>query len=154
MSTSAASEPIYYNSHYRHGVDEKRRVQIPAKWRPAEADIQFTLILWPKGTMQEACLLVLPPEEWRALVMKLKAMPFADPKAEALRRLLGMKSDRVTLDKSGRICIPEAMAKAVGIEKEAVLVGLLDRFEIWNPERFEAASAVDQEMSPEAFKLI
>jgi MraZ protein len=154
MPADQTSEPIYYNSLYEHGVDEKRRVQIPAKWRPAKADVQFTLILWPKGNMSEACLLVLPPEEWQALVQKLKAMPYSDPKAEALRRILGRKSDRVTLDKAGRMCLPEAMARAVGIEKEAILVGLLDRFEIWSPSRYQTASAVDDQMLPEAFKLI
>src|SRR2546421_8150764 len=100
MPSNQISEPIYYNSLYRHGVDEKRRVQIPAKWRTPEPEV-LTLVLWPKGVMPEACLLVLPPKEWEALVQKLKAMPFADPKAEALRRFLGKKSDRVTLDKSG-----------------------------------------------------
>jgi MraZ protein len=153
MPSNQPSEPIYYNSFYRHGVDEKRRVQIPAKWRPAEPEI-LTLVLWPKGAMPEACLLVLPPKEWDALVQKLKVMPFADSKAEALRRLLGKKSDRATLDKGGRICLPESMAKAAHIGKEAVLVGLLDRFEIWNPERYETASAVDDELLTEAFKLI
>src|SRR5512141_2217704 len=102
MSASASSEVIYYNSLYHHGVDDKRRLQIPAKWRPAEANIEFTLILWPKAAMQDACLLVLPPEEWVALVQKLKALPFADPQAEVLRRIIGRKSDRVALDKSGR----------------------------------------------------
>jgi len=153
MPLDQPNEPIYYNSFYRHGVDEKRRVQIPAKWRPAEPEV-LTLILWPKGTMPEACLLVLPPREWEILVQKLKAMPYADPKTEALRRLLGKKSDRVTLDKGGRICLPEAMAKAAATDKEAMLVGLVDRFEIWNPECYEAASAVDDELLPEAFKLI
>jgi len=153
MPSEEPSEPIYYNSIYRHGVDEKRRVQIPAKWRPARPEV-LTLVLWPKATMPEACLLVLPPLEWEALVQKLKAMPYADPSAEALRGLLGKKSDRVTLDKGGRICLPEAMAKSAIIDKEAMLVGLVDRFEIWNPERYLAASAVDDEMLPEAFKLI
>ena len=46
------------------------------------------------------------------------------------------------------------MAKAVGIDKEAVLVGLVDRFEIWSPERYETVSAVDAALLPEAFKLI
>ena len=112
------------------------------------------MILWPKGTMPEACLLVLPPAEWHALVLKLKEMPYADPKAEALRHLLGRKSDRVTLDKGGRICLPEGMAKAAAIDDEAMLVGLVDRFEIWNPERYAAASAEDDQLLPEAFKLI
>ena len=153
MPSNPASEPIYYNSLYRHGVDEKRRVQIPAKWRLVQPEV-LTLLLWPKGTMTEACLLVLPPREWEGLVQKLKAMPYADPRAEALRRLLGKKSDRVTLDKGGRICLPEAMAKAAAIDKEAMLVGLVDRFEIWDPDRYEKASSVDDELLPEAFKMI
>jgi MraZ protein len=154
MSASVSSEVIFYNSLYRHGVDDKRRVQIPAKWRPSDANVEFTLILWPKGTLQDACLLVLPPAEWLDLVQKLKALPFADPKAEVLRRIIGRKSDRVALDKGGRICLPEAMAKAAGIDKEAVLLGLVDRFEIWNPERFESVSAVDEHLSPEVFQQI
>jgi MraZ protein len=155
MATNESNgRPIYYNSTFRHGVDEKRRVQIPAKWRPTIPEVEFTLILWPKGTMKDACLLVLPAEEMAALARKLKEMPFADPRAETLRRMLGKKSAQATLDKSGRICLPEPMAKAAAIDKEAVLAGLVDRFEIWNPERYDAASAVDEELSPEAFKLI
>ncbi len=90
----------------------------------------------------------------KALAEKIRAMPFADSKAQTLRRLLGSKSDSVTLDKAGRICLPETMARAVGIENEAVLVGLVDRFEIWNPERYETVSAADAALLPEAFKLI
>lgn len=153
MEPEQVIEPVYYNSLYRHGVDEKRRVQVPAKWRSATPEV-LTLILWPKGTSPEACLLVLPPAEWVVLVQRLKQMSFSDPKAVALRHLLGRKSDRVSLDKSGRICLPEGMAKAAGIGNEVVMVGLVDRFEIWNPERYEAASAVDDQLLPEAFKLI
>lgn len=154
MTASASNEVIYYNSLYRHGVDDKRRVQVPAKWRPQDASVQFTLILWPKGNMQNACLLVLPPEEWVALVQKLKALPFGDPQADVLRRIIGRQSDRVSLDKGGRICLPEAMAKAAGIESEAVLLGLVDRFEIWNPERYDAVSAADAQLSPEVIRQI
>ena len=154
MSATVSSEVIFYNSLYRHGVDDKRRLQIPAKWRPSEPNVELTLILWPKGTMPDACLLVLPPAEWLDLVQKLKALPFADPKAEVLRRIIGRNSDRVTLDKGGRICLPEAMAKAAGIETEAVLLGLVDRFEIWNPQRFEAISAVDEHLSSKVFQQI
>lgn len=154
MSTDSI-EPIYYNSLYRHGVDEKRRIQIPAKWRPAEPEFQFTMVLWqPEGTARESCLLVLGPEAWRVLVEKVKAMSYAGSQAQTLRRNLGKNSDRVALDKAGRICLPEAMAKAVGLEKEAVLVGLLDRFEIWSPKQYEAISAMDDRLLPEAIKLI
>jgi MraZ protein len=154
MTPNGTNETIYFNSLYRHGVDEKRRLQIPAKWRPSQGEMTLTLLLWPRGSVKEACLLALPPVEWDGLVQKLKVMPYADPQAQTLRRILGTKSDRVSIDKSGRICLPEAMAKAVGIENEAVLVGLLDRFEIWHPDRYEATRVVDEELSGEAYKLL
>src|SRR5216684_6567598 len=103
MDANETIAPTYYNSLYRHGIDEKRRVQIPAKWRPSQPDVEFTLILWPNGAQSEACLLVLPPAEMSALADKIRAMPYADPKAAALRRVLGSKSATVTLDKAGRI---------------------------------------------------
>jgi MraZ protein len=154
MPITGSNEIIRYHSLFSHGVDDKRRVQIPSKWRPSQADVELTLILWPNGAQADACLLVLPPMEMEALAAKVRSMPFADPKASALRRLIGSKSASVTVDKAGRICLPEAMAKAVDIGSEAILVGLVDRFEIWKPERYETVSAMDAVLLPEAFKLI
>ena len=153
MSAAEPKPPVYYNSCYRPVVDDKRRVQIPAKWRSG-GDESFTLILWPSGGRQAGHLLVLPPEPMAALVAKLKAMPYSDPTTETLRRLLGKNSDQVVVDKGGRICLPEAMAKAVGIQDTAVLQGLFDRFEIWSPERYDETSAVDEAFSSKAFALI
>ena len=145
---------VFYNSIYRHGVDEKRRVQIPSKWRPTEENFQLTISLWPGSAGKEPYLLVLPPEPLKALVDKIKAMPYSDAKADSLRRLLGKNSDQVVIDKAGRICLPELMAAGAAIEREAVLIGSWDRFEIWNPARYEAASRVDDALASEAFKLI
>ena len=145
---------MYFTSTYRHGVDEKRRVQVPSKWRPEEEGVELTLLLWSAQGAQSAHLRVLPPGEMQALMDKIKAMPSGDQEAVALRRNIAKNSDTVTVDKGGRICIPEAMAKAVGVEKDAVLAGALQWFEIWNPERYAAASTVDDALSPEALKKI
>ncbi|HZV35683.1 MAG TPA: hypothetical protein VFB72_14000, partial [Verrucomicrobiae bacterium] len=103
-STDTDNKTIHYTSLFRNAVDEKRRVQIPAKWRPSEPDVEFTLILWPNGGQPDANLLVLPPTEMKALAEKIRAMSSADPKASALRRLIGSKSASVSCDKVGRIC--------------------------------------------------
>jgi MraZ protein len=145
---------IYYNSLYRHGVDDKRRLQIPAKWRPSREDFQLTLILWPGADGKGKYILALPPEPMKALVDKLKTMPYSDAKAESLRRHLGKNSDQVIVDKNGRICLPEGMAAGAAIDREAVLIGSWDRFEIWNPSRYEETSMVDDALASEAFKLI
>jgi MraZ protein len=153
MDVNATNQRTYYNSSYRHGVDEKRRLQIPAKWRPTEAEVELTLILWP-GSSAGACVRVLPPEQMANLMRDIDAMPNSDPKKLVLKRFIGSESVQAPLDKAGRICLPEGMAKAAGISGEAVLVGLLDRFEIWTPERFERVKAADASMADEAFRLM
>jgi MraZ protein len=153
MEPDETIEPTtYYNSVYTHGVDEKRRVQIPAKWRPAQPGTEFTLILWPHSGVG-MFLSVLPPKQMAQLVRDIETMPNGDDKTRR-KRLIGRDSVQAALDKSGRICLPEKMAKEAGIGNEAVLVGLLDRFEIWNPERYEKVKSADDLMAPEALKLV
>jgi len=153
MEPNETVEPKYYNSLYQHGVDDKRRVQIPAKWRPEKPGTELTLVLWPKAK-EGPCLRVLPPQEMAELMRDIDAMPNSDPNKVVLKRFIGSESIQAPLDKAGRICLPDGMAKAAGIEDQAVLVGLLDRFEIWSPARYEKVKASDAIMAPEAFKLM
>ena len=153
MELNETTEPTYYNSLYRHGVDDKRRVQIPAKWRPPKPGTELTLILWPKAK-EGPCLRVLPPEQMANLKRDIDAMPNSDPSKVVLKRFIGSESVQAPLDKTGRICLPEGMARAADITDEVVLVGLLDRFEIWNPDRYEKVRASDAVMAPEAFRLM
>ena len=153
MHSEGTSEPTYYNSLYKHGVDEKRRLQIPAKWRPAKENFEFTLIVWPKSK-EGPCLRALPPEQMAKTLREIDAMPNSDPNKVVLKRFIGSESVQVVLDKAGRVCLPDGMAAAAGIKEEAMLVGLLDRFEIWNPERYEKVRASDAVMAQEAFKMM
>lgn len=152
MSSSGPIAQVY-NSTYRHGVDEKRRIQIPAMWRPTAESFQFTLIVWPQR-QEGPCLRVLPPKEMAELMASLDAMPNGDRNKTILKRIIGSESTQVTLDKAGRICVPEEMATAAGIDEEVILVGLLDRFEIWDPQRYAKVKAADAVMASEAFKLM
>ena len=153
MEPDETIEPTtYYNSVYTHGVDEKRRVQIPAKWRPAQPGTELTVILWARSAAG-ACLRVLPPKQMAQLAKDIETMPNGDSKT-TLKRIIGRDSEQAALDKSGRICLPEKMAKEAAIGNEAVLVGLLDRFEIWSPERYEKVKRADDLMAPDALKLV
>lgn len=153
MDPEQTTEQTYYNSRYYHGVDEKRRVQIPAKWRPSKAGTELTLVLWPKAK-EGPCVRVLPPEQMATLMREIRAMPNSDPSKVVLKRFIGSESVQATLDKTGRICLPEEMAKAAGIADQVVMVGMLDRFEIWSPDRYEKVKASDAIMAQEAFKLM
>ena len=153
MGSTTNKLPTYYNSRFRHGVDEKRRVQIPAKWLPQKADLELTLILWPREGVGP-CVRVLPPAQMAKLMQSIDEMPNSDPKKVVLKRIIGSGSAQATVDKAGRICLPEEMAREAGLKNEAVLVGLLDRFEIWNPERYEKVQAADAALAPDAFRLM
>jgi MraZ protein len=111
------------------------------------------MVLWPKAK-DGPCLRVMPPDKMADLLRDLDAMPNTDPNKGILKRVIGSKSIQVTLDAVGRVCIPEDMAKSAGITDKAVLVGLLDRFEIWSPERYAKVSAADEVMAQEAFKMM
>ena len=155
MSNSATSTTPIFNSVYRHGCDEKRRIQIPSMWRPTEEGVQFTLIVWPQRN-EGPCLRVLPPKEMTELMAELDAMPNSNPNKTVLKRIIGSKSTQVALDKAGRICVPEDLAIAAGVKvgMEVVLVGLLDRFEIWESDRYARVNAADDVLAAEAFKLM
>ena len=115
--------------------------------------MEFTLVLWPKSK-EGPCLRVLPPEQMADVDAATSMRCQQRPEQGVLKRFIGSESVQVALDKAGRICLPEEMAREAGITDEAVLVGLLDRFEIWSPERYEKVKAADRVMAQEAFKMM
>ena len=151
MSSTELSPVIRYKGTFFHGVDDQRRVQVPAKWRPANLDTEFTVIEWPKH-QAGVCLCVMPPHEVEKRMAEIDALPSDDPDKGRLRWLICSESESVTLDKSGRLCLPEDMMKAAGIVKEAVLVGVWNRFEVWSPERHKSAKTEHSVMAPAALK--
>ncbi len=156
MSITTSNATVRYCSRYTHGVDEKRRVQIPAKWRLPQSETELSLILWENNGNAGACLRVYPPEQFDALMQKIKLMSTSDPTAVALRRNLAKNCENVAMDKSGRICIPEEMAAKAGIQTDqpAVLAGALEWFEIWNATRYQSVDVSDDALSPESVKHI
>jgi MraZ protein len=88
------------------------------------------------------------------LMAEIDAMPNTSSDKVVLKRFIGSESLQVVLDKAGRICLPDEMARQAGLKDEAVLVGLLDRFEIWSPDRYENVKAADAVLAPKAFELM
>ena len=64
-------------------------------------------------------------------------MPSFGKQARALSRVLASHACDCELDSQGRILIPASLRRAAGLETEAVVNGVLERFEIWAPDRWE-----------------
>jgi division/cell wall cluster transcriptional repressor MraZ len=140
--SNAEPKVAYFHEVFTHGIDDSRRVMLPAKWRPKDPGLVFRVLPWPVNV--EECLLVLPPERWDVMMQKLKMNRMQDRRVAALERVLGGTSAALTLDKVGRLCLPENLAKAAALEKEAVFVGRLDKFEIWSPARHKDSTIQDK----------
>jgi MraZ protein len=151
MSDTGTIETIF-TSVCRHGVDEKRRIQCPAGWRAPLVEKELMLMMWSTEAYREECVLVLPPAVARKFVERATVGSFTDPEIEAARWSAGERAVMVHCDKSGRITLPDWMAKEAAIGKEATLLGMLDRFQIWNPERFEAVRQKMQALAPGAYR--
>lgn len=148
-------EPIYLGE-YDHGLDDKRRLQIPAKWRPigATEGYEYMVLHWKPRNQAVPCLLVLPGNSRQRLVETVSSLPFGDGKSDSLRRNLTCDAEMVSLDSAGRICLPHRLAEMAQIRRRVMLVGLLDRFQLLNPENFALVRTADQAQSDDTITLI
>jgi DNA-binding transcriptional regulator/RsmH inhibitor MraZ len=112
------------------------RIIIPPEWRPEGAPKDFMVILWP--THAPAFALVLPPARWELLLQRLEALPLSNEDAAWSERQIGSSTFERSTDGYGRLLLPEEALEIIGPGDEALLVGRIKEFEIWNPKRFEA----------------
>jgi MraZ protein len=135
MVTKLHNAPIF-SGRYDHALDGKNRVTIPARWRQTEADV-FYLIPNPGNTH----LIAMPPEEFQMMSEKVGEMAgvSAQERQMFIREFYSRARD-VTVDKQGRMLLPEDYCQQIGLEKDTVILGAHKRFEIWNPKhRSDAA---------------
>lgn len=115
---------------FSHTVDAKGRITIPAKFRGRLA----AGLIVTKGI--DPCLWLYPADVWADLAKEVKSLPVTDPRAREFRRqVFGGASDSVP-DRQGRVNLPSYLSEYANIDKQAVIIGLFDHCEIWNPERW------------------
>ena len=115
---------------FEHRIDDKGRITIPAKFRGrlAVGAVVTTGI--------DPCLWLYPTDIWAGLAQEISGLPLTDTKAREFRRqVFGGASDSVP-DKQGRVNLPPYLREYANIDKQAVIVGLYDHCEIWNPDRW------------------
>ena len=88
-------------------------------------------------TLLDQCLAAYPPSEWSRLELQLAALPSFSKPVKALTRLLTSRAADCDLDSQGRILLPPSLRQAAGLARETVMVGVLNRFELWAPEPWE-----------------
>jgi MraZ protein len=116
---------------YTHTLDAKGRLSIPSKFRKATGEI-FVLTLGLDG-----CLFFYPREEWQRVESELRGLSFTSRKTRFFKREIASRADEVSVDKHGRIVIPQELRELVGLEKDVLVIGAIERVEFWDPKRHQ-----------------
>lgn len=119
---------------FQHSLDSKGRLIIPAKFRKTLG----TSFVLTKGL--DSCLFVYPKEEWAIIQEKLKALPFTQKEVRAFIRFFFAGAVEIKMDKQGRILIPQQLRDHACIRKDVLIIGILDRVEIWSKENWDVYS--------------
>lgn len=126
-----------FMGEYNHTVDAKGRLIVPSKFREQLGD-EFVVT---KGL--DGCLFVYENTEWKILEEKLKSLPLTNANARKITRFFLAGASLCEVDKQGRILLPAVLREFAGIEKDAVMVGVGNRIEIWSRESWAAANVYD-----------
>ena len=126
-----------FMGEYNHTVDAKGRVIVPSKFREQLGE-EFVVT---KGL--DGCLFVYENTEWKALEEKLHALPLTNANARKFSRFFLAGATTCEVDKQGRILLPAVLRDFAGIDKDAVLVGVGSRIEIWNRQLWEEKNVYD-----------
>ncbi|MFN4196874.1 MAG: division/cell wall cluster transcriptional repressor MraZ [Caldimicrobium sp.] len=124
-----------FRGKFKHSLDEKGRVSLPVKFRES-LRVRYgseVLII----THLPECLVAYPVSEWKTLEERLLNLPFGIKETrEFLRYFIGSTVE-CEPDKQGRILIPQSLRDEIKVEREVVLLGMLNYFEIWHPLALE-----------------
>lgn len=118
---------------YRHVIDQKGRLFIPAKLRDKLGESFYVT------KEVDNCLVVYPQDKWAEIEEKIAALPRS--KARSLQRMIFGSAERCELDAQGRIVIPQHLREYAGLEKDVAIIGVSNRAEIWNAEKWDAVNA-------------
>ncbi len=128
-----------FRGEFNHTIDAKGRIIIPVKFREKLGE-DFIVTQGLDG-----CLSAYPVEEWKHFEENLTALSLIKKENRQLIRFFVSRAAEVELDKQGRILIPGPLREYACLEKDVVLVGVLNRVEIWDKQRYLDSEVEDMD---------
>jgi len=116
---------------YLYQIDEKGRVSIPTKFRPKLSEG----CVITRGL--DKSLVIYTLSDFEKIAQKIAKLPITQSDARAFSRFVLSGAVNVNLDSQGRIIIPQYLRDYAGIKNEVAIIGLFDRFEIWDKSAWE-----------------
>ena len=115
-------------------LDAKGRIAIPTRYRERLSErCESQLII---TVDRDYCLLLYPLPDWEDLERPLMRLPSLNRQVRRLQRLMVGYATEVELDGHGRVLLPRELRDYAGLEKQAILIGQGNKFELWDDLRW------------------
>ncbi len=124
-----------FSGEYRFTLDAKKRVSIPSgirKMLPPESEGS---LVFTRGF--EGCVYVFPNDEWKRLTHRLNTLDSFNVKVRDFIRMFVGPAYKTVMDNQGRVLLPDYILEMAMIEKDILLIGSLNKWELWSPGVFE-----------------
>lgn len=127
---------------YTYTLDDKGRVSLPAPFRRDVEDQHFVLL-----RVYAPSLSLYPQSAWREVETRLRNLLRDQPESRTWVMSVLANAVEVSPDSQGRILVPSRLQETAGLENQVLMVGMIDRVELWNPSDFEGAVEGGEEQS-------
>ena len=126
---------------FKHNLDSKNRLTIPAKLRMELGDKPVLT----RGL--DGCLFVYPNRDWQLFSEKINNLPLGQKKARDFKRFMLSGASEIEIDEMGRILIPDSLKKYANLGKAIVVIGVQDRIELWDENSWNKYIAESEKLS-------
>jgi MraZ protein len=133
-SSRSSGRGITFLGSHLHQLDGKGRVSLPAPFRREAASEPFVLLQAYRPSLS-----LYPQSSWLEVEERLRDLLRHQPEARMYVLSVMSSAVQVEPDGHGRILVPARLQEAAGLSGEVLLVGAIDRIELWNPAHFESA---------------
>jgi len=119
-----------FYGEFRHNLDRKGRLILPAKFREASKEYAIERFFLTRGL--DKCIFMFTDDEWRQQEQRFKSIPFTKQESRQFNRMFFSGATDISPDKQGRFVIPDYLKEYASIKRETVFIGVSNRIEIWD----------------------
>jgi MraZ protein len=135
LVVSSEERTLMFYGEYKHNLDTKGRLILPAKFRDVCRDHGYEKFVLTRGL--DKCIFMFSDEEWQAQEAKFRATSFTNQQSRSFNRMFFSGAMQVKPDGQGRFVIPDYLKDYAGVKRETVLIGVSNRIEIWDADSWE-----------------
>ena len=134
---------------YAYSLDSKGRVNVPAKFRQSLSEDNENTFVITRGV--DPCIWVYPLSHWKEIESNLRSLSSISKIHRTFVRNTARYASPSTYDKQGRITLTPSLIEYADLDKDALIIGMINKMEIWNPDRLDETDQQNMEIDPAAY---